>query len=601
MLRCSLLLALVRWGVGDIAWSQINFYPDNTEKCKETEITVIFDVEGGFAVGDQITFYLGGMTRGNCENANGAAISDGLVLLGSPSGLEEWSGEYVEGTVDGAYRDSELTLTALAAVNQKPGYRHTVVIDPSNDIRPNCGISENSPYMMVSAYAVNDSKAQYPRPFNFSEGVNATCYMTDTSLQFRPALPKLTSQITVGFRPAMHLYANYEVRVNMAGWTSGEATGTMGPDLRRVIVRDDLAVVGNSTLFRGRWREGCCYEQHKAGFRNSTLILTVRSGVTITAGTTVSLVIPDHQLRAQCGMPGPYEHTKFEVRGPHTSIVNKHQNYTIAAPATVASADAIGDGCKALDYCSGNGACDHCTSTCSCVDRHGTFDNGQTNFNCEEIKCPMGHAWAGMPTQPGFAHGDLVPCSGTGLCKGTSGTCTCFGDWSGPACERRACPGWDADFGDCSGHGTCATMRALAMLDEALPLTSRENRSYAHSNNQRPSHTWDADRIFGCVCDSSWKVGLEANETQTPEYFGADCSLMHCPSGDDPMTRRDETDCFNVTADGGYGVGKVGNKCHVDCSNRGICDHESGLCKCFAGFYGPACDTINVKALGEEL
>jgi hypothetical protein len=67
------------------------------------------------------------------------------------------------------------------------------------------------------------------------------------------------------------------------------------------------------------------------------------------------------------------------------------------------------------------------------------------------------------------------------------------------------------------------------------------------------------------------------------------------------MTRRDETDCFNVTADGGYGVGKVGNKCHVDCSNRGICDHESGLCKCFAGFYGPACDTINVKALGEEL
>ncbi|KAH8063114.1 hypothetical protein JL722_2276 [Aureococcus anophagefferens] len=516
MLRCSLLLALVRWGVGDIAWSQINFYPDNTEKCKETEITVIFDVEGGFAVGDQITFYLGGMTRGNCENANGAAISDGLVLLGSPSGLEEWSGEYVEGTVDGAYRDSELTLTALAAVNQKPGYRHTVVIDPSNDIRPNCGISENSPYMM--------------------RGVNATCYMTDTSLQFRPALPKLTSQITVGFRPAMHLYANYEVRVNMAGWTSGEATGTMGPDLRRVIVRDDLAVVGDSTLFRGRWREGCCYEQHKAGFRNSTLILTVRSGVTITAGTTVSLVIPDHQLRAQCGMPGPYERTKFEVRGPHTSIVNKHQNYTIAAPATVASADAIGDGCKALDYCSGNGACDHCTSTCSCVDRHGTFDNSQTNFNCEEI----------------------------------------------------------------NGHGTCATMRALAMLDEALPLTSRENRSYAHSNNQRP-RTWDADRIFGCVCDSSWKVGLEANETQTPEYFGADCSLMHCPSGDDPMTRRDETDCFNVTADGGYGVGKVGNKCHVDCSNRGLCDHESGLCKCFAGFYGPACDTINVKALQEEL
>jgi hypothetical protein len=41
----------------------------------------------------------------------------------------------------------------------------------------------------------------------------------------------------------------------------------------------------------------------------------------------------------------------------------------------------------------------------------------------------------------------------------------------------------------------------------------------------KDSLAWDSEKLFGCVCDSSWKVGLGANETQEPEWFGADCSL----------------------------------------------------------------------------
>jgi hypothetical protein len=35
--------------------------------------------------------------------------------------------------------------------------------------------------------------------------------------------------------------------------------------------------------------------------------------------------------------------------------------------------------------------------------------------------------------------------------------------------------------------------------------------------------------------------------------------------------------------------GHQGNYCHIDCSNRGTCDYQSGLCTCYEGFYGENC------------
>lgn len=37
-----------------------------------------------------------------------------------------------------------------------------------------------------------------------------------------------------------------------------------------------------------------------------------------------------------------------------------------------------------------------------------------------------------------------------------------------------------------------------------------------------------------CKRTHAMQVGLGAGETQEAEYFGPDCSLLHCPSGDDP-------------------------------------------------------------------
>ena len=68
-----------------------------------------------------------------------------------------------------------------------------------------------------------------------------------------------------------------------------------------------------------------------------------------------------------------------------------------------------------------------------------------------------------------------------------------------------------------------------------------------------------------------------------------------CPTGDDPRTTTDETDCWNVTAPGGFGVGAEGNVCQVDCSNRGLCDFSTGTCTCFKGYHGQACETYAVN------
>lgn len=120
--------------------------------------------------------------------------------------------------------------------------------------------------------------------------------------------------------------------------------------------------------------------------------------------------------------------------------------------------------------------------------------------------------------------------------------------------------------------------------------------------------------VTGCLCESSWPVGLKVNQTQQSEWFGPDCSMRkslcssryllvmgsvdgvqlmlaycagHCPSADDPRTVLDETDCSNATNTAI--PGEAGNKCHVDCANQGVCDFRTGTCQCFPGQYGLDC------------
>ncbi|OQS02340.1 hypothetical protein THRCLA_05277 [Thraustotheca clavata] len=246
-----------------------------------------------------------------------------------------------------------------------------------------------------------------------------------------------------------------------------------------------------------------------------------------------------------------------------------------------------GDMCNQLNDCNGHGFCNTQTKVCTCQAGWGA-PNEISLFkapDCSQRTCPVGLSWSSVPTSASTAHDVLAECSDMGICNPQTGECQCFDGFNGAACERAGCPN------DCSGHGICRSMRYLATYLNALPLSTLSNSYYGLQSTT----TWDQDRIFGCICDSTWSVGLGAGQTQVPQWFGADCSLLHCPSNNDPLFGVTDTDCNGVQAAGGFGTGVVGNLCHVECSNRGICDYSTGLCSCFDGFIGrnhPFCPEI---------
>jgi len=144
--------------------------------------------------------------------------------------------------------------------------------------------------------------------------------------------------------------------------------------------------------------------------------------------------------------------------------------------------------------CSRNGICNN-KGICECI-------SSFTGPDCSQSICPKGKAFSDMPENQDVAHLE-VTCSGRGVC--VSGECECDEGFTGIACERTKCRN------GCSNNGRCMSMRHLA--DDTR---NQQSQQFAYSA------PWDADKIFGCVCDAG--------------FTGFDCSLRVCPTGDDPLT-----------------------------------------------------------------
>jgi len=184
-------------------------------------------------------------------------------------------------------------------------------------------------------------------------------------------------------------------------------------------------------------------------------------------------------------------------------------------------------GSLCANSCSGHGTCSatETSSICSCELLWDTEEGP----DCSLRECPKGAAWADHATATDTAH-NLATCSNMGVCDRETGLCVCEPGFEGLACERLSCP--STASGICNKRGKCMSMREAALTKNGVQLLNSVTYSL-----------WDADKIFGCVCDEG--------------YGSYDCSQRTCPYGADTVgvsyvTEKQILECTCPTTCSGY-------------------------------------------------
>lgn len=347
-------------------------------------------------------------------------------------------------------------------------------------------------------------------------------------------------------------------------------------------------------------------------YPTSTLILKIKdqySGFFVEKRETVTITVhSENGIGAFCG------HQSWDVyNGTGEGLRKDYDPFKITVGLTNSSSasfalgsvpfsywSGVGQGCADVSDCSGHGTCDYCYERCSCYQGYGHASDvvmvgGGVQPDCSARICPVGKMFGGAVSPSLDQSHDLAECSNNGLCDRGTGQCSCFNGYEGAACQRSKCPN------DCSGRGKCVSMREMARL-QRVANPGQYSAEYGTITGLKNAAVWDADSIFGCKCDSiSWDAGYKENQVQLSEYFGGDCSLRRCPSGDDPFTRVDEEDCWGANQLGLTSEwGQYGNKCQVDCSNRGTCNYQTGKCACYGGHWGKNCAYTDTFFMGHD-
>merc|ERR1711998_63924 len=210
---------------------------------------------------------------------------------------------------------------------------------------------------------------------------------------------------------------------------------------------------------------------------------------------------------------------------------NPFEGIDVGTNAALSCMD-IDANCAMFSNCNSRGTC-YGSGQCACYDGWGSLTDVTTHrsADCATRTCPSGKAWVDIPTSANTAHA-VRECSNQGICDRSSGNCKCNFGFTGDACQRIKCPTMSVDQ-ECSGHGRCVSIKRMAGMTSAMPLSSGSN-SYTGAED---TTTWDEGMAYGCICDSSWTVGLGSGERQQSEWFGTDCSMKRCPTGNDPVIR----------------------------------------------------------------
>ena len=434
-------------------------------------------------------------------------------------------------------------------------------------------------------------------------------------LTFSPAMQHFDTTINVTIAIGFPISSGDYITLALPGFTNNNETALPRNPGLDYTVSDTLTTGATKALWRlttgdtlqvgvhpeanawtGTWHEG-------SGNSRGDSYIELVAHKNYPAGVPISIIVDKcpNKLISLYGRPPNYKGFTIKVTGSsfvtETFAPTPIDGKGTAKRTTRFSTQAIGGNCREHNFCNGNGICHHDTSTCQCFTGWGSaYDRLRAvsdNFNadCSSQVCPSGPAGASLPRNATTGMHREVECSSSGRCDRTTGHCHCFPGFEGTACHRTNCPRPNGDPAQpvCSNRGVCKRMSHLSLDAKALPLSPNAFKYTTVFRNGVKS-SWDADRSQACVCDSSWDVGLGPYQTQLGEFFGPACEFRRCPSGDNPDTTLvDETDCEGKAQTGGSSLGQAHNICHVDCSNRGLCDFKTGVCTCFSGYYGANC------------
>jgi len=279
--------------------------------------------------------------------------------------------------------------------------------------------------------------------------------------------------------------------------------------------------------------------------------------------------------------------------------------------------------------CSNKGHCDRASGVCQCFD-------GYTGSSCQRTTCPndcSGHgvcrttgeiAAAAMNTHVVRRDADHSRVEGVESAfnynlwdADKNQACVCDPGYTGPDCSMRECPRGDDPLSalakDCGG-ATCRTETQQLVLDSGAAVSGTftlgfqdwTGKSWTTADITLPSTATDVSSTVATnintallaipndVIESVTVTGTGAQDGGNAWYdLTISVQFTANPGNINQLTAVESIANFDITPS----TTAAGNGEEVECSYRGLCDYETGLCSCFKGYWKDDCSMQSTLAL----
>jgi hypothetical protein len=299
--------------------------------------------------------------------------------------------------------------------------------------------------------------------------------------------------------------------------------------------------------------------------------------------------------------------------------------------------------------CSNKGLCDRTTAECACFE-------GYTGSSCQRTTCPndcSGHGVcrtveeiaAGALTgrkvdsagQDNYWEGVTVKSQYRLWDMDMAQSCVCDPGYTSADCSKRQCPRGDDPLthraSECGGFACRTEVQTLQFTTAAATADyiSLQYEDWTGKEWETESF-WYSGGLAGCpsaslrttgptgTCAAFFKDKLTSIPNGVLDDLTVDCTTVTAtstivvvtfksnPGNLEPITivrsagkaatknNQDGTTCAIAAITLAYGATIEGNYEESTCSNRGVCDYGTGLCKCFKGYTTDDCSVQNALA-----